>query len=308
MRRWLSRQRGLGAIDVINTHSSTDSWLVALASLTMGQAPPQVRTRHISAAVPNNWTTRWLYGHASRLIVTTGEALREKLVHDNRLDAQRIVSIPTGIDTAHFRPPTTLERRAARARLEVGDAVFVVGIVATLRSWKGHRYLIDALQMLTQIEGQGEWLLVIVGDGPQRAALEGQVASRHLDAHVLFVGNQNDVLPYLWSLDAFALPSYANEGVPQALLQAMACGLPVVTTHAGAISEIARDEESALITPIQDSKALAVALARLRASNELRLGLAQAARRRVEDGYDLESMLTRMEAVFTRARSSDLST
>ena len=132
-RNWILAEHRRLAIDVINTHSSTDSWLVALASLSLPAAPVQVRTRHISAPVPNNLSTRWLYGHASRLVVTTGEALREQLIRDNHLAPERIVSIPTGIDVQRFRPPNSSERGSARARLEVNDAVFVVGQVARAR-------------------------------------------------------------------------------------------------------------------------------------------------------------------------------
>ena len=72
MYRWLKEK----PVDVINTHSSTDSWLVALASLWLAKAPPMVRTRHISPPIPKNLPTRWLYCKATRHIVTTGENSR----------------------------------------------------------------------------------------------------------------------------------------------------------------------------------------------------------------------------------------
>lgn len=301
LRSWLGREHRLNRIDVINTHSSTDSWLAALACATLTDPPVLVRTRHISAPVPNNWTSRWLYGRASRMIVTTGEALRLQLIRENHLDGDRIVSIPTGIDTSSFRPPNPAERRQARTHLEVADSVFVIGIVATLRSWKGHRYLIEAVRGLMTADRQRQVLLVIVGDGPQRQALEGQVAALGLDQNVLFAGNQTDVVPWLHALDVFVLPSYANEGVPQALLQAMGCGLPVVTTGAGAILEIARAEESALVVPMHDAAALTVALRRIQDDLPLRYTLSQEGKRLVASGHTLDGMLTRMEQVFRRA-------
>ena len=131
--------------------------------------------------------------------------------------------MPTGIDTARFRPG---DRNAARATLDLPLDRKLVGIVATLRSWKGHRFLIEAMPGRTRD-------LAIVGDGPQRAALEALVAKHGLRARVTFAGNQADVVPWLQALDVFALPSYANEGVPQALIQAMLVGLPCVTTNVG---------------------------------------------------------------------------
>jgi coenzyme F420-0:L-glutamate ligase len=139
------------AYDIVNTHSSTDTWLVALASRGW-KAPPLVRTRHISAPVPDNRATRWLYRRASAHVVTTGEALREQLIRHNGLAAGHVTSVPTGIDPLCF-PPTDASMRAARRReLELPVTGPLVGVVATLRSWKGHRYLLEAIKPTAEAE------------------------------------------------------------------------------------------------------------------------------------------------------------
>ena len=79
--------------EVITTHSSTDAWLAALAMFTLGRPAPIVRTRHISAPVPKNPATRWVYQQGAQRIVTTGEALKRQLVQVNGFDAERIESI-----------------------------------------------------------------------------------------------------------------------------------------------------------------------------------------------------------------------
>ena len=300
LRAWLIQN----PVDVINTHSSTDSWLAALAWASLKKAPPIVRTRHISAPVPDNLASRWLYRSASRYVVTTGASLRESLIARLKLDATRVVSIPTGIDTEVFFPPTQHQRKLARKAIGVGDERFVIGIVATLRSWKGHRYLIEAF---AEAFGDGASLaqFVIVGDGPQRAALEALVDAKQMRARVTFAGNQPDVVPWLHALDAFALPSYANEGVPQAILQAMACGIPVVTTDAGAIGEVATHEETALIVRKEDANDLASAIVRLAGDEILRARLASNARRLVRERHGIEAMLDKMEAVFEAARAGN---
>jgi glycosyltransferase involved in cell wall biosynthesis len=301
VRSWINKRRQERGIDVINSHSSTDSWLVALALATLRKPMPLVRTRHISAPVPNNWTTRWLYQRATRRIVTTGESLRQTLIENNGCDADQVISVPTGIDLNRFRPPGGDERAAARARLGVAEETFVIGIVATLRSWKGHRYLLDALAMLTQRAFVRPYMLVIVGDGPQRAHLEAQVAHAGITSWVLFTGNRGDVTELLHGFDAFALPSYANEGVPQALLQAMACSVPVVTTSAGAIGEIARNGDTALIVPERDSDSLARALERLAGDPTLGQGLAISALEMVRRSHGIAKMLDSMQGVFEKA-------
>ena len=98
MIRTLARER----LDVVNTHSSTDTWLAAIAcrwlDLRRRPRPALVRTRHVAIPVPNDAMTRWLYRRATQRIVTTGDALREQLIRDNGVDPQRIDSVPTGID------------------------------------------------------------------------------------------------------------------------------------------------------------------------------------------------------------------
>jgi glycosyltransferase involved in cell wall biosynthesis len=284
LRRWLQANR----CDVLSTHSSTDSWLGALA--TTGMRLPIVRTRHISAPVPRNALTRWLYRRATR-IVTAGEALKRELVEHTGVPPERIASVPTGADPAVYQPG---DRHAARTRLGLPADATLIGIVATLRSWKGHRYLLEALPEGAQ--------LVIVGDGPQREALEAQAT--RLPGRVRFAGNQRDVVPWLQALDIFALPSYANEGVPQALLQAMLVGLPCVTTDVGSIRELAENGSTALVVPPKDVHSLRAALERLMRDPPLGERLGAAARRHCAERMSYERMLDRMESIYREATSS----
>ena len=288
LRRWF----GENPCDVVSTHSSTDSWLSAVALL--GMRTPIVRTRHISAAVPRNPLSRWLYSKPVR-IVTAGEALRRELIERNGIAPERVESVPTGQDTERYRPG---DRSAARAQSGLPANALLIGIIATLRSWKGHRFLLEALP-----EGA---TLVIVGDGPQREALHARVAELNLKSRVIFAGNQRDVVPWMQALDVFALPSYANEGVPQALVQAMLVGLPVVTTHVGSIAELAIAGETALVVPPQDVGALRMALERLVKDEALRNTLGEAARRHCERTLSAERMLDRMEAIYREAAAARL--
>jgi len=294
MIRTLARER----LDIVNTHSSTDTWLAAIAcrwlDLRGRPRPALVRTRHVSIAVPNDAMTRWLYRRATQRIVTTGDALREQLIRDNGVDPRRIDSVPTGIDASRFAPR---DRAAARRDLDLPLDVPLIGIVATLRSWKGHRFLLDALARMSHRNAR----LAIVGDGPQRAALETQTDRLGLRERVIFAGQRDDVAPWLGALDLFVLPSYANEGVPQALLQAMFARVPCVTTAAGAIPEIARDGDTARVIAVEDADALAAAIDALLDDPAEALRLARRARDFVAPRYGLDAMLDRMDAVFRRA-------
>jgi len=283
MKEWLKKN----PCDVVSTHSSTDSWLSAVALASLGGPVPMVRTRHISAPVSKNFLSRWLYERATARIVTAGEALRTELIERNGFPAERIESVPTGVDAGRFRPG---DRLAVRKALGLSPEREIIGIVATLRSWKGHRFLIEALPAGAE--------LVIVGDGPQREALHAQVKTLGIESRVRFAGNRTDVLPWLQAFDVFALPSYANEGVPQALLQAMLVGLPCVTTHVGSIFELAVPAVTALVVPPQDVAALRSALQRLLDEPSLRTRIGMAAREHCAERFGYETMVTRMEVIY----------
>ena len=278
--------------DVVNTHSSTDSWLAAIAVCLLRQSPPIVRTRHISAPVPRNFATRWLYRVATRRIVTTGERLRLQVIEETGVNPAQVVSIPTGIDVERFSPGPAAQARAA---LGLDPDGVVIGIVATLRSWKGHRHLFEAFAGLADRGAR----LVVVGDGPQREALEALAGELAIADRVRFTGNQADVAPWMRAFDVFCLPSYANEGVPQALMQAMACGLPVITTAVGSIAEIVQDGDTGLMVPPEDPASLRAAIERLLGDGALRARLGKNAHEAALQRFGEERMVERMLEVFT---------
>jgi glycosyltransferase involved in cell wall biosynthesis len=290
---WLARHAR--DYDVINTHSSTDTWLTALAASLLRHAPPIVRTRHVSTAVGRGWATRWLYTRASAHIVTTGEALRRQLARDNGFELSRMTSVRTGIDLARFRPTA---RAACRRDLGL-DARAALGIVATLRDWKGHDYLLDAWARLRARFPQ--WQLVVVGDGPQRARLEARTADEGLADSVRFAGNQDDVPLWLNSFDLFTLPSFGDEGVPQGIMQAMACGLAVVSTPVGAIEEAVQAGRTGVLVPPRDAGALADALAALMADEPRRRAMGEAGHAYALAHFGIDAMLDKMETVFREA-------
>lgn len=286
LRRYLASH----AFDVVNTHSSADSWLAGLACATLARPPAIVRTRHISAPVSGNPFNRWLYRRAGA-VVTTGESLRRHLLERLGLDPARITSVPTGIDPERFVPG---DRRAARQALGLDPAQACIGIVATLRSWKGHLVLLDAFARLQRPDLR----LLVVGEGPMREQIEDKIAALGLGERVRLAGQCIDPVPWLQAMDVFCLPSYANEGVPQAIVQAMLCGLPIVTTPVGAILEAVSDDQTALVVPPRDSQALAAALGRLLDDKELAARLGASARRVASAGFSRNAMLDSMERLF----------
>ncbi len=124
---------------------------------------------------------------------------------------------------------------------------------ARLDAQKGLTYLLDAAALLP------DPMFAVVGDGPERAALEAQVAALGLRDRVRFLGYRSDVPELLAACDVFVLPSL-YEGLPLALLEAMASGVPVVATAIGGVDEAVQDGVSALLVPPADARALGVAI------------------------------------------------
>jgi glycosyltransferase involved in cell wall biosynthesis len=268
--------------DVVNPHSSVDSWMVALARIGLSPRPRVVRTRHISAPVPRNPASRWTYRHGCDFVMTTGELIVEQLTGDGFLAADRIASVPTGIDTTVYAPG---DRAAARRALGLPADATLIGSIATLRSWKGHSFLIDAFARFADPAAR----LVIVGDGPQDQALRHQAAALGLAERVLFPGRRDDVPTWLAAFDLFALASWANEGVPQAVLQALACEKPILSCPIGGIPECTAGLPSVRLVEPKSADALLAGLDAWRAAppgpEALALG-----RARVLERYSLERM------------------
>jgi glycosyltransferase involved in cell wall biosynthesis len=167
-----------------------------------------------------------------------------------------------------------------------GQELLFVGRLAAV---KGLPVLLEALRDLS--EG---WHLTVIGDGPDRAALERQAQGMNVD----FVGykSQAEVAEALSRTDVFVLPSFA-EGVPVVLMEAMASGVPVVTTQIAGVPELVRDDAGRLVPP-GDAAALAGALQGTLSDAEHRKAMGQQGRMIVDTNFNIGAEATRLSALF----------
>ncbi|MEW6659983.1 MAG: glycosyltransferase family 4 protein [Thermodesulfobacteriota bacterium] len=279
-------------VDFLNTHSSLDSWvgMLALAGL---QKPLLVRTRHLSTPVKGSWPTRRLY-QTPRAVITTSESIKELLQQRVGADPERVFGIATGVSLTEFAPRDA--DAALRGRLQIPEDSFLWGMVSVLRSWKGHLYALEALHELVQSGLKAN--LLVVGEGPYRSLIEPRIKELGLEGQVRMVGYQEEVAPWLALMDVLVMASYAHEGVPQAALQALAMGKPVVGTTVGGIPEVIRPGETGLLVPPKDPQALAAGLRQLWEHPELRGEMGRRGRELVIQKYSLEQMAAAVEAVY----------
>ena len=203
--------------------------------------------------------------------------------------------IRNGIDLARVVP--SLERPAMRAQLGMAPDTFLVGTVGRLMPIKGLEYLIEAFAQFHRRRGAQESKLVIVGDGPLRAALEQCAESHGVSRQVEFLGMRTDVYNLMRAFDAFVLSSL-HEGVPMVLLEAMALGVPIVASRVGGVPEILEDRREALLVPARDAGALAREIEVLAGSSEIRALLIRAARARVEAQFSIQSSAAKMHEMY----------
>lgn len=205
----------------------------------------------------------------------------------------RIAEIPNGVDVRQFRPASDTERQALRGELGLPEGPLVV-FTGRFVPAKGLDVLLNAWPAVR--ERVPEARLLLVGDGELRGALEQQAAALGLGDAVIFAGGHDDPAPFLRAADLFVLPSRA-EGMPVALLEAMACGLPAVATRVGGSEELIADGESGRLVASESPAALAAALGELLR----RPGLMGAkARQRIVDHYSLDQIAGRYAALYNR--------
>ncbi|XYJ10754.1 TIGR03088 family PEP-CTERM/XrtA system glycosyltransferase [Telluria sp. B2] len=212
------------------------------------------------------------------------------------IPAPKAELIMNGVDTVRFAP-----QLPAAATPWAGEDVFVIGTVGRLQDVKDQASLIEAFALLCarRPEQRARLRLAIVGDGP----LRDKLAQKAQDAGVLeltwFPGARNDIPELMRSFDVFALSSIA-EGTPVTLLEAMACGLPVVATKVGGIPEVVQDGVNGALVPASNPQALAEALD-LYAADPARVGAhGAAARLNIERHYSVAAMVGAYTALYDR--------
>ncbi len=289
-------------VDVLNTHSSIDGWNGALACRTM-PAVRLVRTRHLSIPVKRNWPTRWVYNRPHAL-VTTGEALRLQLIRVNHLRPDKLLSIATGVDLTRF-DPAAYDRLKVRREFAIPADAPLIGMIAMMRPMKGHVVLLAALPVIVAALPNVHVLIVgdVLDDNPMPQELRAEVARLGLSQRVHFAGLRQDIPDILAALDLKVLPSVSDEGVPQSLTQAMAMGVPVVSTTVGAIGEVVEEGVTGRQVKPHDVAGFAAAVIAQLTDRTTAQRLALAGQERVRRFYSVESMTRRTEALYDRLRA-----
>jgi glycosyltransferase involved in cell wall biosynthesis len=265
-------------INIINTHSSRDSWIATIGAWLSGRKHIVVRTRHLAIGIKKSLT----YTLLPDKIVTVSEYVR-RLFMDQGIQPDKVITIPSGIDLMKFDPSKT--DNTLREEIGINQADPLVVMVAILRFNKGHYYFVNAAKKV--IEDFPDTKFLIVGDGPQRKNIERYVNELDLRNNVLMLGLRDDIPRILASADIYVMPSL-REGMGQSTMEAMAMGVPVIVSNVGGLPELVIDNQTGIVVPPKDVSSLAKAMITMLSDKEKSRRLAEAARQSIRDKYSIE--------------------
>ncbi len=233
--------------------------------------------------------SRWTARH-----IAVSHDGREIRLHRERIDAERIVLIPNGVFVP-ADPVNAAGRRRVREELGLPEGTPVLGTVGRVVAAKGYEHLLDALEIARARTPNLRWLAV--GDGESRDALTRTAATRGLTDAVIWAGQRQDIYDLLAAMDIWVMSS-VREGLPVALLEAMAGQKPIVATNVGGIPDAVADGREALLVPPADPAALAAAIGALLADPARAAALAAAARRKAQTTYTIASVAGQIEDLY----------
>lgn len=174
-------------------------------------------------------------------LVVTSNLVRKELIQFYQVPDERIEIIPNGVDTSKFRPPSKHEKKQARSSLRIDGGGKVVCFVGSDFKRKGLWQLLQAVEMSCDMQ------LIVVGEDKTTERFNHRISNSKLASRVHFLGPQSNVLPLLWASDLFALPSLYDPS-SNAILEAMACGLPIICTKDTGNAEVVLDAQCGQIS------------------------------------------------------------
>ncbi len=230
----------------------------------------------------NRWLTR-----ITDAFIGVADSHGEFLRDFEKFPAEKVRVIRNGVDCATFTPCPSA-RAEVRRELGLDDKTLLIGIVAALRAEKNHGMLVRSAAKLREKFPDAHWL--IVGDGPERVSIESYAELLGINDRIHLLGTRHDTPRLVAALDVFTLCSL-NEASPVSILEALACGVPAVSTEVGSVNESIVEGETGLLIPSGDADAMTEAVSRLLSNSELRQAMGTAGRKLVLRSGSLESMV-----------------
>ena len=233
----------------------------------------------------NPWITKF---------IAVSAELRNWLVYDIGINEQKVVQIINGVDTEQFKPPE--EKQEAKKKLGFKPNLFIIGIVGRLDPVKDHETLFKAFKIFSENNPKST-NLVVLGTGHLEDRLKTVVKELDISEEVIFIGGTDRMPEFYRCLDVYVLPSIA-EGVSNTILEAMASGLPVITTRVGGSTELIEDGKTGFLFTPRDYMGLANMLSFYFNNPSILKEHGFNGRRRTEERFSVTKMVKEYEKIY----------
>jgi glycosyltransferase involved in cell wall biosynthesis len=282
-------------IHIVRTHRYRSNLYGRLAAFLTG-VPVIVASVHDNYRKDKRPARRMINRILSKMtdkIVAVSEDVKKDIIRYGKVEPSKIVVIPNGIDTEKFNPKGNFAD--IRKEFSIKKGALVAGFVGRIVLAKGLEYLIDSIPYIKEECKNIKFL--IIGEGSLVERLHEQAKENKVYDYIIFAGGRRDIPDILSCIDVFVMPSIA-EGLPNALLEAMAMGKPIIATEIGGIPEVIKNGVNGLLVPPRDPRALATAIKGLIGNDQLAAQMGQAARDLVVNKFSMRSIAQKWQTLY----------
>ena len=292
------------APDIVHTHGFAAGSYAGILGAKLAGVPVIINGEHGSFHLKRHQV--FLQRVLSRLTdvnLSVSESLKEKTVRNLKISPEKITVIRNGVDTAIFSgnyPKDPLQKDIARKHgIIIDDSSFVLGNVGSLKSEKNQTMILKALRRLNEKkpDNREKVRLILVGDGPDRAALESQISKNDLEKQVAFLGIRDDIPQVISIMDVMILSSI-HEGLSNVLLEAMSSGVPVITTNSTGSSEVVSEGKTGFIVEAGDVDTLSERIEILQNDSALKNKMSFNAKDLARAKFSIKNMVDNYETIY----------
>ena len=247
----LNKYRTISRPTHIHIHDAHAHTLAILSAVFFNNKINIVLSRRVDFPVKKNWMSRFKYNHklVKKIVCVSDEIKRITAVSIQ--DKRKLCTVYSGVDLTKF---STTKGTVLRKEFGIADDVKIIGNTSAIADHKDYFTFVDAAKQI--LNSNNGVVFLIIGDGPDKEKIQAYVKKQQLDKKILFTGFRQDVPAILPELAVFLMTS-KTEGLGTSLLDAMACGVPIVTTDAGGIPEIVIAQENGLLCSVGNAEQLA---------------------------------------------------
>jgi len=280
--------------DIIHTHAYSAGTIGRISAFLAG-IPVIISHNH---SVYDYYNKRyhfveWLLSLITDRVICISEVVNRFANETQRINAKKLITIHNGIDDVC----SVTEKRSSDLKKELGLPInhSIIGTIAHLEEHKGLKYLLESASLL--LASRRDISFLLVGEGVLERTLKKLCVDLKIEKNVIFAGERSDIPEILFSIDIFVLPSL-REGLPLTILEAMACGKPVIATNVGGIPEIVIDGVSGILVSPKDPEALYRAMDELLNDRTKLTKMGHHGERVCEESFSSNAMIEKIENLY----------